>query len=387
MPGFVGVDATLWRNRRGYGRFARNAVTALVAADPGVHYRLYVDPETAPFVSVPGAELRPVRLDRRPDVAAADGSSRGPRDLLRFARAVRADRPDAFLVTSLLTYVPVPGVPLVVGLHDTIPHELPELVLPDRRARALWRLKERDAVRRAARLFTVSTASRAALATTFGLSPDRLAVVPEAPDPVFTRPPGVEPPLPLPPGEPFVLCAAGGISPHKNVETLLEAYARLAQDAPRLVVVGALGDETYASSATAVRARADGLGLGDRVLFPGYVPDDVLAALYRRATVVVNPSRAEGFGLTAVEAAACGAPLLLSDLPAHRETLGRAALLFEPLDIGELAARLGELLGNEVLRARVAQRCAEAVADRSWAAAGTVLAGLVQAATNGGARG
>ena len=387
MPGFVGIDATLWRNRRGYGRFARNAVEALVAADPTVRYRLYVDPETAPFVAVPGAELRCVRLERRPDVAAADGSSRGPRDLLRFARAVHADAPDAFLVTSLLTYVPIPGVPLVVGLHDTIPHELPELVLPDRRARALWRLKERDAIRRAARLFTVSSASRASLANAFGLPPERLSVVPEAPDPVFTRAAGAEPPLPVPPGEPFVLCAAGGISPHKNVETLLEAYARLTDGAPRLVVVGALGDETYASSASSVGARASRLGLGDRVVFPGYVPDDVLAALYRRATVVVNPSRAEGFGLTAVEAAACGAPLLLSDLPAHRETLGRAALLFDPLDAGELAARLDELLADEGLRSRVARRCAEAVAGRSWAAAGLALSKLVHAAMNGRTRG
>jgi glycosyltransferase involved in cell wall biosynthesis len=387
MPGFVGIDATLWRNRRGYGRFARNAVEALVAADPTVRYRLYVDPETAPFVAVPGAELRCVRLERRPDVAAADGSSRGPRDLLRFARAVHADAPDAFLVTSLLTYVPIPGVPLVVGLHDTIPHELPELVLPDRRARALWRLKERDAIRRAARLFTVSSASRASLAKAFGLPPERLSVVPEAPDPVFTRAAGAEPPLPVPPGEPFVLCAAGGISPHKNVETLLEAYARLTDGAPRLVVVGALGDETYASSASSVGARASRLGLGDRVVFPGYVPDDVLAALYRRATVVVNPSRAEGFGLTAVEAAACGAPLLLSDLPAHRETLGRAALLFDPLDAGELAARLDELLADEGLRSRVARRCAEAVAGRSWAAAGLALSKLVHAAMNGRTRG
>jgi len=387
MPGFVGIDATLWRNRRGYGRFARNAVEALVAADPTVRYRLYVDPETAPFVAVPGAELRCVRLERRPDVAAADGSSRGPRDLLRFARAVHADAPDAFLVTSLLTYVPIPGVPLVVGLHDTIPHELPELVLPDRRARALWRLKERDAIRRAARLFTVSSASRASLAKAFGLPPERLSVVPEAPDPVFTRAAAAEPPLPVPPGEPFVLCAAGGISPHKNVETLLEAYARLTDGAPRLVVVGALGDETYASSASSVGARASRLGLGDRVVFPGYVPDDVLAALYRRATVVVNPSRAEGFGLTAVEAAACGAPLLLSDLPAHRETLGRAALLFDPLDAGELAARLDELLADEGLRSRVARRCAEAVAGRSWAAAGLALSKLVHAAMNGRTRG
>ena len=387
MAALVGVDATLWLNRRGYGRFARNAVASLVAADPGHRYRLYVDAETEPFVSVPGAEVRCVSLGRPSAAAAADGSSRNPRDLLRFVRAVRADAPDAFLFTSLLTYVPIPTVPLVVGLHDAMAHELPELVLPGRRARTLWRLKERDAVRRAACLFTVSAASRAAIARAFGLSPARLAVVPEAPDAVFGAAVDGEPPLPIAAGEPFVLCAAGGISPHKNIGTLLEAYARLGQPAPRLVVVGALGDETYASSAGAVREHATRLGLGDRVLFPGHVPDEVLAALYRRAAVVVNPSRAEGFGLTAVEAAVSGAPLLLSDLPAHRETLGGAAVFFDPLDAHELAARLGELLADDALRARVAQRCAEAVAGRSWAAAGTRLAELVHAAIDRGSRG
>ena len=63
-----------------------------------------------------------------------------------------------------------------------------------------------------------------------------------------------------------------------------------------------------------------------------------LAALYAGALAVVIPSLAEGFGLPAVEAAACGAPLVLSDLPAHRETLGSAALFFEPRDASELAA-------------------------------------------------
>jgi alpha-1,3-rhamnosyl/mannosyltransferase len=383
MPGFVGVDATLWRNRRGYGRFARNAVAALVAGDPQVEYRLYADQETAPFVSVPGAEVRVVRLDARPDAAAADGSNRGPRDLLRFARAVRRDAPDAFLFTSLLTYVPVPSVPLVVGLHDAMAHELPELVLPGRRARALWGLKERDAVRRAACLFTVSAASQSALARVFGLAPGRLAVVPEAADPVFERDVSDEPELPIPAGEPFVLCAAGGVSPHKNVETLLDAYAHLDAVAPRLVVVGALGDETYASAAASVRARATALGLGDRVVFTGHVPDPVLAALYRHASVVVNPSLAEGFGLTAVEAASCGAPLLVSDLPAHRETLGGAAAMFDPRDPRELAARLAELLADDALRARVALRCAEAVSRLTWAGTGARLAELLRAAADG----
>lgn len=375
----VGIDATVVRNRRGYGRFARNALPALLAADPGTRYVLYVDRETAPLLDLTGAEIRVVDVDHAPALAATDDSRRGVRDLLRFARAVRGDRPDVLLFTSLLTYVPVPGVPLVVGVHDTIARELPSLVFPGRGQRLLWTLKERDAVRRARRLFTVSEAARAGVATALGVDPARLSVVPEAPDPVFT-PAGGAPPPPLPsPEAPFILCAAGGISPHKNVETLLEAYA-LVGGAPALVVAGALSDETYGSSESAVRARAQALGLGDRVVFPGFVEDEVLAALYRRAVLVVNPSLSEGFGLTAVEAAACGAAVVLSDLPAHRETLGGAAVYFDPRSRTELAERLRELLADGAYRAGVARACREAVSGRTWVAAGARLAELVHEA-------
>ena len=78
---------------------------------------------------------------------------------------------------------------------------------------------------------------------------------------------------------------------------------------------------------------------GERVLLPGFVSDETLACLYAGATAVVLPSLAEGFGLPAVEAAACGAALVLSDLPAHRETLDGAAIFVAPSDAHAIARR------------------------------------------------
>ena len=125
----VGVDATSWDNRRGYGRFTRAAVSALVAADADTTYLLYVDGRALPDRPLPtGATARPVPLRGR----QASGS-RGVADLARLSRAVRRDRPDAFLFTSPYTWYPVGSVPTVVGVHDTIARELPELVLPRRR--------------------------------------------------------------------------------------------------------------------------------------------------------------------------------------------------------------------------------------------------------------
>src|SRR2546423_13566150 len=85
----------------------------------------------------------------------------------------------------MLTYFPVLRVPTVVGIHDTSARDYPALTLGGRRARMLWWTKEELARRLATRLFTVSAASRSALVDRFGVDPDRIAVVPEAPDDVF----------------------------------------------------------------------------------------------------------------------------------------------------------------------------------------------------------
>ena len=92
------------------------------------------------------------------------GSTRPLGDLVRLTLAARRDSVDVFLFPSVYTYFPVPRVPTVVGVHDLIATELPELTLPSRRARLAWDLKQRLAVRRARIVFTVSEASRAALA-------------------------------------------------------------------------------------------------------------------------------------------------------------------------------------------------------------------------------
>ena len=385
----VGVDATSWVNRRGFGRFARNAVGRLVESDPETTYVFYIDEQSAEDAQLPSQiEESRVRLGAAPSEAAAAGSSRSLRDLARLSLAVRRDRLDAFLFPSVYTYFPVVGTPTVIGLHDTIVEELPELTVPSRRERLAAGLKHRVAVRRATRLFTVSEASRSAIASKFGIARDRLRLVPEAPDPVFSPRSGA--PLAaglaevgLAPGDPFYLFA-GGISPHKNVETLIDAFAlsrgRAGPGFPVLVLVGDLENEAYLSSARSVRERIERHELGAAVLLPGFVTDEALACLYSAATAVVIPSLAEGFGLPAVEAAACGAPVALSDLPPHRETLGEAALFFPPRDVDALAAILERLATDEELRQQVGAQARQAVAGLTWDAAAAELRVLIREA-------
>ena len=385
----MGVDATSWANRRGFGRFARNAVGRLVESDAETDYVFYVDAEGEEHAALPSrAQPRRVHLASSPSQAAAAGSHRPLADLFRLARAVHRDGLDAFLFPSVYTYFPVIGTPTVVGMHDTIVERLPELTVPSRRERTAAGLKHRVAVRRATRLFTVSEASRQAIASHFRIAPERLRIVPEAPDPVFSPRSGERLASGLAEAglrhdERYFLYA-GGISPHKNVETLVDAYSLASagtdEPLPLLVLVGDLESEAYLSSAASVRERIARHGLEETVRLPGFVTDEALACLYSGATGVVIPSLAEGFGLPAVEAAACGAPVALSDLPPHRETLGAAALFFPPTDVEALATILTCLSVDETLRNGVAAKARQAVAGLTWDAAAAELRTLIREA-------
>jgi alpha-1,3-rhamnosyl/mannosyltransferase len=369
----VGVDATCWDNPRGFGRFARNAVGRLVELDPDTTYVLYTDRNVGASLDLPPtAEHRPVDLRSPVSATLAAGAGRGIGDVLRLIRAAARRDLDAFLFPSVLGYFPVIGVPCVVGLHDATSVEHPGLVFASWRARLLWRAKERSALRRATRLFTVSESARRAIAERFGVPEAHLDVIGEAPAPIFfprdrERRALALAPLGLAADEDFVLCA-GGVNPHKNVGTLVRAYAQLRRagnEVPRLVIAGALEGE-YVSAGRAMRELVSRLDLAEHVLLTGFVSDEALACLYGAATAVVIPSLAEGFGLPAVEAAACGAPVVLSDIAAHHEALADGALYFAATDAQALAGRLDRVLADGALRRDIAHRGHEVVSRLSW---------------------
>jgi glycosyltransferase involved in cell wall biosynthesis len=381
----IGVDATSWVNRRGFGRFARNSIRKLVERDRDATYVMFIDSATAVDADLPAAaQVQIVELDRPPSEAASANSSRSVSDMLRMVSAVRKRRPDVFLFPSIHTYFPLVGIPTVIGIHDAITAELPHLTVPGIRARVFWSLKQRVALSFATRLFTVSKAARTAIHTELGVRREKLGIVPEAPDPIFH--PGAEravaaarTAIGLGPHQDYLLYA-GGISPHKNLETLVAGFGLLPTPRPQLVAVGDLDRETYVSSAAALRRQISTLGLDSQVTLPGFVSDETLAGLYSGAYAVVNPSLAEGFGLPAVEAAACGAPVLLSDIPAHRETLGGAAVFFPPRSAAALAAELNNLLQHRARRDEIAAKCFKAVAGLTWDASADALRNLLREA-------
>ncbi len=280
------------------------------------------------------------------------------------------------------------GVPVVIGIHDAHMAGYGREILPSRRARLAWRVKQRLALARARRVFTVSRAARDQLAMHLDLDPGRIEVIPSAADPVFTpRPPDAArqalEQLGADPDRPVAVYAAG-INPRKRPELLCEALAELRTrggEPLQALVCGPLEDDTATSAAPALRRRIAELGLEQEVILPGFVSDELLALAYSAAAAAVICSPSEGFGFPAVEAAACGAPVVATGIGAHRETLAGGALLYPPGDAVALADALEEVLGDPTLRADLGARGRELVAGLSWErAAGAVERLLVEAA-------
>ncbi len=162
--------------------------------------------------------------------------------------------------------------------------------------------------------------------------------------------------------ERFILCVST-IEPRKNLTSLLEAYHVLRNQGTenKLVIVGKKG-WLYESFFRRLRE----LGLENEVIFPGFVPDEDLPALYSAADLFVFPSLYEGFGLPVLEAMACGAPVVTSNTSSLPEVAGEAALLVDPTSVEELAGDMRRVLEKEELREELRAKGPKQAAKFRW---------------------
>ncbi len=207
---------------------------------------------------------------------------------------------------------------------------------------------------RATAIITDSEYWKRAIVDRLGVTPEKVRVIPIAPAPAFR-------PTPLPETilakyrirRPYIL-SVGNFMPHKNLPRLLQAYARL-DPAIRahfgLVLAG--GDRR---NRPALEGLAGTLGIADRVTLPGLIEEQDLPALYSGAALFVFPSLVEGFGLPALEAMRCGAPVAASDRAAIPEVVGEAAVLFDPEDSASMAGAMSALLTQKGKAEEFSQR-------------------------------
>jgi glycosyltransferase involved in cell wall biosynthesis len=165
----------------------------------------------------------------------------------------------------------------------------------------------------------------------------------------------------------FIL-SLGTLEPRKNFSGLIEAYALMRDKELKLVIAGGKGwlyDEIF--------ARVEELGLEDKVIFPGFIADEDLPALYNLAKLFVFPSLYEGFGLPPLEAMACGTPVVTSDRPSLPEVVGEAGLMVEATDSKALAEAMERVLMDENLRGEMREKGLKQAEKFTWEAAAEKL--------------
>src|SRR5881296_1043120 len=195
---------------------------------------------------------------------------------------------------------------------------------------------------RAAAIIAVSEYSKRSIVERLGVSPGKVTVIPDALGPEFKPEPltefvaaryGIVPPY---------ILYVGNFRPHKNLPRLIRAFANLSKslrDTHQLVLAG--GDREHRQT---LEGLVRDLGISDRVLFPGRIEDAHLPAVYSGCSLFVLPSLEEGFGLPALEAMACGAPVIAANRAAIPEVVGKAAILFDPEDVAAMTKVMTDVL-------------------------------------------
>jgi glycosyltransferase involved in cell wall biosynthesis len=342
-------------------------VSALLVLPKRHRFTLLMESETS---APAGAQV--VRFASRRNVNG--GAMRPPMELLRLAWTITRTPVDAWFFPSPLTFVPVLSrTRMLIAIHDTIPWRYPHYIFSSRAQQIAWRLKLALAVRQTASVLTVSNHARASLAGYFEMPVSTIRVVGEAPAAVFK--PNLDPTMIAAlceqiglPAKARIIVYHGAFAPHKDLRTLIGAFARLCRE-PEFSDVHLVlaGSDDSVNGRREKRSLEAMCALIDRVIFPGSLDDADLALLLNRATLAVLPSLDEGFGLTGLEAAACGAPLVATQSSALPEVLGNGAVYFTPGDREELCSHLVTVLTDAGQRRELREQGLKRIANLSWA--------------------
>ncbi len=374
MP-IVGIDYTAaYEQGAGIGRYVRELMRALAAADDRTSYRLFVaGASRAALPPVPGPNFRWCLTRITPRwFARLWYRLQLPLPVEAFTGRVALYHATDFTLPPTL-----PGTRTLLTVHDLSFVRAPEATTPV--LKAYLDVVVPRSVRRATHVLADSQATRDDLVELYGTEPDKITVLLGGVNPGF---------VPVTerdarkvvrrryniPEQPYIF-SIGTVQPRKNYARLIEALAALGPDYGdvHLVIAGGRGW----LEGPIYRAVGES-GLTDRVHFIGFARDDDLPALYSEAACLAYPSLYEGFGLPVVEAMACGTPVVTSNLSSMPEIAGDAALLIDPYDVDALADAIRRLVSDEALRTELVERGFEQAACFTWERAAQQLRDVYQ---------
>jgi glycosyltransferase involved in cell wall biosynthesis len=361
----IGIDAHFASYElRGIGKYVLQLVSRTIQTDQSNEYVVYGDPRM--FLEAKGCGK--VRF-RNP------GALPYPIwEQLVLPLWAHQDRLEVLHCPANTAPVIIPrNIKLVITVHDVM-YLLTTAVLSASKVRRqqLGKFYRRMVVprvaRRADRIIAVSEFSKQEIVEYLGIVPDRIRVIHEGIDPHFGLLADV---IALPPKdiggeslEPPFLLALGAGDPRKNTLAAIRVYASRWREFPhreQLVIVG-LRDWRASAAYDLVRQ----LGLEKKVLFAGYVSEELLAWLYKSCCCFLYPTLYEGFGFPLLEAMACGAPVIASDRTSVSEIAGDAAILVDPSSEESIGSALVRLLRDEPLRCQLIQRGRAQVQKFDW---------------------
>lgn len=261
-------------------------------------------------------------------------------------------------------------VPCLLTIHDVIPFTFREAMDPH-----VHQHIYKPGIKRACELndliATVSEFSRQDIAKTVGVPLDKIRVVhnglrePAEFDQSIMD--GLTGRFGLENG--YVL-NAGGIHERKNIARMVQAFAVLVKDRAypgKLLITGKASGAPYQDEQRAIcDAAIDQAGMGDRVIFGGFVSEDELDMLLNRADVFIYPSLYEGFGIPILEAMKLSTPVVTSNVTAMPEVAGGAALLVDPYSVEDMAGAISRLLEDQQLRADLVAKGLIRAKEFSW---------------------
>jgi glycosyltransferase involved in cell wall biosynthesis len=350
----VGIDARLVHyTRAGIGEYTLRLTQALAATYPRERFTLLQDSRsTQPLVSAGNVTIARTRVP-----------SHHRLEQYFLPIAVDGLKTDVFHSPDFIPPLRGRGRS-VITIHD-----LAFLIYPHfltKEAAKYYGQIDR-AVRHADHIVAVSQSTKRDLVRMLGAPEDKISVIYEAADPLFQ---------PMDPAEAwqhvhtlydlpeaFILFVST-IEPRKNIGGLLRAYRRLRDDyklTPALVLAGAPG---WLSED--VHILVDKLDLKPHCFFLGRVDSHDLRFLYNAARCLVHPAFYEGFGLTPLEAMACGTPVIVSNVSSLPEVVGDAAMLVDPQCDDEITVALWRLLTDADLRASLRAKGLQRAAAFSW---------------------
>jgi glycosyltransferase involved in cell wall biosynthesis len=347
----------------GIGTHIRSLVHALSVIDRENRYTI---------VTGPGDARTLAGMPENFQVEIYARSDHSPLDHVVFPIFLRGLRPD--LVHIPLNRVPLLMIrPYVVTIHDMANLYFDEDATSPFRMQ-LRRFRFRRGLVRANRVIAVSDATRRDVENQMGVPPNRIRRVYNAPDPGFMSGDATDPGTRQRILEryqinyPFLLYA-GNIRRHKNVPRLVEAFAVLREELSghptyselRLVIIGDTISQYPAVRQAVIKSKMEQV-----VRFLGFVPFETLRCFYESAAAFVFPSRYEGFGLPPLEAMACGAPVVTSNVSSLPEVVDDAAMLVNPENVFEIARGIREVLVNNELRQDLIRRGRRQAARFSW---------------------